>query len=167
MQRGVSERSTIKQIYLDLKKAYDTLDRPSTLRILQAYGIGPNILHVLSTFWNRHTVVPRASGYHGRDFRATRGVTQGEIVSPMIFNIVLDCIIKAWQNDHPEMAVLIQAVFYADDGLLQSVDEDALQNALDMFTEYSKTVGLQMNAQKTQSMIATPGRILVGLTSPA
>jgi exonuclease III len=167
MQRGVAEQTMYKQVDLDLKNAYDTLDHPTTLRILEGYGVGPNIIRLLQTFWNRHTVVPRAGWYYGRAFRATRGVTQGDVVSPMIFNILLDCILKTWRRENPVMADIIQTIFYADDGLLQSLDEVSLQIALDEFTTYFKRVGLEMNARKTQSMVAVPGRILMGMTSPA
>ena len=81
MQTAFAKHVTLKQLYLDMKKAYDTLDRSRTLLILEAYGIGPNILRIIRTFWERHTVIPRASGYHGRAFKATRGVTQGDIMS--------------------------------------------------------------------------------------
>jgi hypothetical protein len=33
---------TLFQVLLDLKKAYDTLDRDRTLLILERYGVGPN-----------------------------------------------------------------------------------------------------------------------------
>jgi hypothetical protein len=118
------------------RSAVDTIDCTATLRIQGGYGIGPNIQRLLGTFWGRHTVIPRASGYHGRAFRGTRGVTQGDIISPMIFNLVLDCIIKAWKLEHPEKAEIIQAIFYADNGLLQTEDAEAIQEALDEFTEY-------------------------------
>jgi Reverse transcriptase (RNA-dependent DNA polymerase) len=131
------------------------------------YRIGPNIQWLLGTFWGWHTVVPQASGYHGRAFRATRGVTQGDIISLMIFNLVLDCIIKAWKLEHPEKAEIIQAIFYADNELLQTDDAEALQEALDEFTEYFLQVGLQMNAAKTNAMVMIPGPIRIGLTSPA
>lgn len=126
----------------------------------------PKIICLLQTFWNCHTVVPRASAYYGRAFWATRGVTQGDIVSPMIFGIVLDCILKTWRRENPEMADIIQTIFYADDRLLKSLDEVSLQVALNELMSNFKRVGLEMNARKTQSMIATPGRILMGMTSP-
>jgi hypothetical protein len=58
MQRSAAEQTMVKQIYLDLKKAYDTIDRTATLRILGGYGIGPNIQQLLGTFWGWHMVVP-------------------------------------------------------------------------------------------------------------
>jgi Reverse transcriptase (RNA-dependent DNA polymerase) len=153
MLRSAAEKKTVQQIYLDLKKAYNTIDCTATLRILGGYGIGPNIQRLLGTFWGQHTVVPRAIGYHGRAFRATRGVTQGDIISLMIFNLVLDCIIKAWKLEHPEKAEIIQAILYVDDRLLHTEDAKALQETLDEFTEYFLRVGLHMNAAKTKQWL--------------
>jgi hypothetical protein len=85
----------------------------------------------------------------------------------MIFNLVLDCIIKTWKLEHPEKAEIIQAIFYADNGLLQTEDAKALQEALDKFTEYFLQVDLNMNAAKTKAMVMVPGPIRIGLTSPA
>ena len=166
MQSASANHATLKQLYLDMTKAYDTLDRSKTLLILEAYGVGPNILRIIRTFWERHKVVPRASGYHGRAFQATRGVTQGDILSPMVFNIVVDCIIKAWKMEHPEVASVVDTIFYADDGELASEDPIALQQATDSFTDYCSRVGLKMNAAKTRVMVTAPGPLNPGVSSP-
>jgi hypothetical protein len=40
--------------------------------------------------------VAKASGYYGDPFGVTRGVTQGDPVSPTIFNIVVDAVVRYW-----------------------------------------------------------------------
>ena len=52
-------------IFLDLTKAYDTLDRSRCLDILEGYGVGPNARRLLKTYWRRLTMVARAGGYYG------------------------------------------------------------------------------------------------------
>jgi hypothetical protein len=42
------DQCPLYQIYLDLKKAYDTLDREQRLNILAAYGVGPKMLALQS-----------------------------------------------------------------------------------------------------------------------
>ena len=38
-------------IFLDLRKAYDIVDRERLLEILEGYGVGPNILGLLKFYW--------------------------------------------------------------------------------------------------------------------
>ncbi len=43
-QLAWAEQEPLYQIYLDLRKAYDTLDLGRCLEILAGYGVGPNLL---------------------------------------------------------------------------------------------------------------------------
>lgn len=156
MQLAVRRKDTVVQIYLDLTKAYNTLDRACTLAILQGYNIGNNVIRILETFWMRHKAVPRASGYYGWVIKATRRVTQGNIVSPLIFNMVVDCILKAWKLEFAGMAAQVDAMFYADNSELLSESTTALQAALEHFSDYFANVGLWMNVDKTKLLVLDP-----------
>jgi len=52
-------------VFLDLKKAYDTLDRRQAIRILKAYGVWDNLRRVIEKIWQGGTMVPRQAGYFG------------------------------------------------------------------------------------------------------
>ena len=80
-------------IFLDMTKAYDALDRSRFLDILEGYGVGPNARRILTTYWRRQTMVARAAGYYGTAFGGGRGVTQGDPLSPTIFNVVVDTVV--------------------------------------------------------------------------
>ncbi len=159
LRMQLAQRSTkpYYMVFLDLKKAYDTLDRHRTLQILEGYGVGANLRKFLSMIWEGDTMIPKQSGYFGKAFKASRGVRQGDIVSPMIFNIVLDAVIREWEVQMGENNVDTQ--FYADDGLLSGNDEKEIQRALDLMTDGFARVGLKMNAQKTEALIMTGGKV--------
>jgi exonuclease III len=176
MQLSHIQHRPLYLIFLDLTKAYDTLDRDRTLEILKGYGIGPNVIRLLQTFWNNLQVVARQSGYHSSPFRVSRGVTQGDIISPMIFNIVVDAIIRYWyqclslesftgegDGSIPE----VSAGFYADDGVLAAYDPDQLQSALDLLVELFERVGLATSIPKTKVMVCLPDHLHAHLSSPA
>ena len=165
IQQACVSGESLKQIYLDLSKAYDTLNREKTLAILKSYGVGERTTRLLESFWQHHHVIPRASGYHGRCFRAYRGVTQGDVVSPMIFNIVVDCLIQKWKELDTGVDK-VTAIFYADDGVLSSYSAERLQFALDWFTDQFSRMGLKLNSNKTKSLVSTPGHINIGLSTP-
>ena len=41
-------------------------------------------------------MVARAGGYYGEAFKGARGVTQGDPLSPTIFNVVIDVVVRHW-----------------------------------------------------------------------
>lgn len=157
------------QIFLDLSKAYDMLDCKQTLEILNSYGVGERILRLLTNFWDGLKVVARQQGYHGDPFRSERGTMQGDIISPKIFNIVVDAVVRAWYHklEIHGIADTVETIFYADDGHLHSIDADALQLATNILVDLFECMGLQTNPTKTKVMICAPQPHTTRICTPA
>ena len=83
-------------IFLDLTKAYNALDRSRTLEILKGYGVGDRVRRLLTVYWERMRMVVRAGRYYWEGFKGERGVTQGDPLSPTIFNVVVDAVVRHW-----------------------------------------------------------------------
>ena len=81
-------------IFLDLHKAYGSLDRSRYIYILEGYGMGPRACRLLRNYWRRLTMVARAGGYYGAAFKGDQGVTQVYPLSPTIFNVVVEAVVR-------------------------------------------------------------------------
>ena len=164
MQLHYRNGTPLYMVFLDISKAYDSLDRGRTLETLRLYGVGPNIIRLISTIWRNDKLVPRQSGYFGRPFDTTRGVRQGDIISPMIFNIVIDAVLRSWrrwkliaiEGEHNNNDNLfLESQFYADDGMISGTNADMIQRSLDFYSSAFKAFGLQVSHKKTEYMILT------------
>ena len=83
-------------------------------------------------------MVARAGGYYGEALKGAWGVTQGDQLSPTIFNVVVDAMVRHWVTMALEEAEkrgnegrLQAAIFYAYDGMVASSEPRWLQWAFD------------------------------------
>ena len=112
-------------------------------------------------------MVCRAGGYYGEPFKAERGTTQGGPVSPRIFNIMVDAVVREWLRqvlgDGAEVSEndikRLLALFYIDDGYIASPEREFLQESMDILVDLFERIGLKTNANKTKAMTCLPGKI--------
>ena len=157
------------QIYLDLKKAYDALDRERTLNILAAYGVGPKMLALQKHFWETAKLVCRAGGNYGEAFSAERGITQGVPLSSIMFNVCVNAVVREWlhqtlgeeaaRDGIGDRVAETLVTFYVDDGLIASRDPVWLQESFDILIGLFERIGLFTNAAKMKVMMCIAGRI--------
>ena len=151
MQMAIGESKTIYQIYLDLRKAYDSIDRNRVLLLLEKYGVGIRIRRYVAKIWNDQQFILRQGGFYSETFNVDRGCTQGDIDSPIIFNIIIDAVLRAWRAD-PRYNKS-RSYFYADDGLLENEQHKELQEDLDTIIGLFGQMGLKANEKKTKYMV--------------
>ena len=144
-------------VFLDLTKAYDTVDRDRLFTMLEHYGLGPRCIAVLRNAWNDSGMVPKRDGRFGKCITTTRGVRQGDIISPTLFNILVDAVLRLERERLREVelseANLPLLQFYADDGLIGAgVNPDGVQASLDAVVEIFERFGIDVNVRKTKWM---------------
>jgi hypothetical protein len=122
-------------VFIDLKKAFDVMDRGRCLTILALHGVGPQMLRLIRNFWETATKVCRAKGNYGRLFKAGRGVTQGGPLSAKLFNILVGAVVREWMrlmretldDSDGQLAIRVKelfAIFYVDDGYIATRDDE-------------------------------------------
>ena len=153
-------------IFLDLHKAYDALDSEIFLQTLEGYGVEPRARSILHTYWDRLRMVARAGGYYGSAFQGFWGVTQGDLLSPTIFNMEVGALMCHWISlvsggsgvKYRWVREVLHRTnfYYADDGLVTSTDPVWLQGAFDKLTGLFDRSGLWKNVWKIVVTIFRP-----------
>ena len=96
-----------------------------------------------------------------RSSTPTAVVTQGRPLSPKLFNIMVDAIVKEWLHqvlsaNKAESGIgtairYFVVLFYADDGYIASTDPAMLQDSLHILIALFERVGLLTNTSKTKA----------------
>ena len=74
LQQFIDMRETVFHvIFLDLRKAYDALDRERCLDILAGCGVGPRTICILRTYWAQFQNAAKVGAIVGPPSRATAG----------------------------------------------------------------------------------------------
>ena len=130
-------------VFFDLRKAYDTVNRDRLIQTLEGYDVVPRMYGLLETFLAQEQVVPIYNGFHRPAFPATPVTMQVSLVSPTLFNVVVDNAILTWLAMTVEYQRVYQyglvetfgqclGVFYNDDNMVRSRDPDWLQHSMNV-----------------------------------
>ena len=79
---------------MDLRKAFDTVSHEHLLFSLGYHGLDPAYIALLQRLYKHQTGVVNES----RHFQIQRGVKQGDVLSAILFNCVLDIAFENWET---------------------------------------------------------------------
>ena len=94
-------------------------------------------------------------------FKLGKGVHQGYILSPCLFNLYEEYIMQNTRRDEAQARIKIARrntnnLRYADDTTLMVESEEELKSLLMKVKEESEKVGLKLNIHKTRTMASGP-----------
>jgi len=148
----VSEAKMVGVIFMDLKRAFETIDRERLLEKLYQYGIRGTALEWLRSYLKNRTQQVRFNNEWSTLLTTEYGVPQGSVLGPLLFIIYINDIIKVC----PEGCNI---KMFADDTLVYVTGESSaeLERKMNMafvtVEKWMNTNKLKMNAGKTKYMI--------------
>ena len=147
--------------FIDYAKAFDCVDHNKLWKILKEMGIPDHLTYLLRNLYAGQEATVR-TGHRTTDwFQIGKGVPQGCILSPCLFNLYADYIMRNTGLDEAQAGVKIAGrninnLRNADDSTLLAESEEELKCLLMKVKEESEKVGLKLNIQKTKIMASGP-----------
>ena len=157
-------RELQKNIYfcfIDYAKAFDCVDHCKLWKILKEMGMPDHLTCLLRNLCAGQETIVR-TGYGMKDwFQIGKGVCQGCILSPYLFNLYAEYIMRNAGLEEAQAGIKIARrninnLRYADDTTLMAEREEEVKSLLMKVKEESEKVGLKLNIQKTKVMASGP-----------
>lgn len=145
---------------VDIKKAFDTLNQGFFLKDLSSFGFNNNFCSWISYILHYAHLSININGVLRCFFRCSRGVCQGDPLSPLLFCLVEDVLSrKILQlvssnrlelNIGPQNIMVPFHILYADDVLIYCKAKISnIKNIISIFNDYEVIYGQVVNGKKS------------------
>ena len=150
---GMDTGSLAGMVFVDLKKAFDTVDHQILCRKLESYGVLHGELAWFGSYLLNRVKYCRVNGVYSQIESINIGVPQGSCLGPLLFLVCINDLPRAVKNSTTSM--------YADDTSLRFKSKDifrldeALKEDLLRLDAWLISNKLSLNVAKTQSLLVS------------
>ena len=161
MEKAREFQKNIYFCFIGYAKAFDCVDHNKLWTILKEMGIPDHLTYLLRNLYAGQEATVR-TGHGATDwFQIGNGVRQGCILSPCLFNLYAEYIMRnaGLEEAQPGIKIArrnINHLRYADDNTLMAESEEELKSLLMKVKVESEKVGLKLNIQKMKIMASGP-----------
>ena len=150
----MDENKTPINIYLDLSKAFDTLNHSILIHKLKLYGINSTAIQLFKSYLSNRKQHVEYENDTSDTLLITTGVPQGSVLGPLLFII--------YSNDIAKSSDIFYFICYADDTTLSSVlnyfgNSQSFSGNINIelrnFYDWLKFNELSLNISKTKFII--------------
>ena len=150
----IEEKKYFMSVFLDLKKAFDTVDHDILLAKLHTYGIRGAAHTLIKSYLKNRKQFVQVQNVCSSYTEVICGVPQGSILGPLLFIVYI--------NDLAKVSELIKLILFADDSSTHAAHSELENLQSIMTTELEKIASwltenkLTLNISKTKAMIICP-----------
>ena len=153
-----SGRKKLYVAFLDLRKAFDNVDRALLEKCLRDVGLPLSFIRLFVGMYSGTKSMVRVAGSgFSRLFDLKKGVKQGSAMSPRLFGLFLNDMVEFLEEKWAPKLCLgkinFSVLLFADDTALVAKSARELQILLDLIEEYLQMKKLQLNVMKTKVVV--------------
>jgi hypothetical protein len=148
--------------FIDFRKAYDCIDRPTLWQKLHTAGIGGKMFLAVKSLYENVQCSVRVNGFQTDWFDVNCGLKQGCSLSPTLFNLFindlateLSALGKGVHIDNE----IISLLMYADDIALVAESPDDLQDMLNCLNDWCVKNKMCINPSKSKTIHFRPASV--------
>ena len=148
-------------ISIDAEKAFDKIQHPFMIKTLQKVGTEGTYLSIIKAIYDKPISNTVLNGETLKPFPLRSGTRQGCLLSPLLFNIVLEVLATAIREEKEIKGIQIgkeevKLSLFADNMILYIENpKDATRKLLEVINEFGKVAGYKINAQKPLAFLYT------------
>lgn len=152
-------KESIYACFVDFKKAFDSIWHQGLLYKLLSYDINGNFYNLIKDLYSKSNCNIKLGQHKTKSFKYLRGVRQGCILNPLLFNLYLNELpfsLNKTKSSDPLIlpdGTKLNSLLYADDLIILSRSKQGLQNCLNTLQSFCNDWKLNVNLKKTKTMI--------------
>ena len=156
VSKSVDSGDIVINMFIDLRKAFDTVSHSILLKKLHEYGIRGNMLKLCTSYLDGRSQYVQYNHANSAFRNVNCGVPQGSIIGPLFFIIFMNDIFYASE--------LLFNILYADDTSIFLSHKDlqtlvqSMNNEMKHISQWLKANKLTLNSEKTYYMVFHRGR---------
>jgi len=155
LEKKMEYNESVHQLFVDFKKAYDSVRREVLYNILIYSGIPMEVVMLTKTCLTEMYSRIRVGKNLSKMFPIRHGLKQGNALLPLLFNFALDYAIRRVQVNHNGLKLngTHQLLVYADDVNILGGSVYTIKEYTKALVVVSKEIGLEVNADKTKCIV--------------
>jgi sorting nexin-29 len=137
-------------VFVDFRKAFDTVRRDLLLERCQELGIHGPFMDILVALYDRVCCKVAVHGQLGEEIHTAAGTKQGSELSPLLFGLFIELLHELLKLKLPGAGPVLAGlrvpdILYADDVALVSHSSSELQSILDVLDVFCRLFGMEVN----------------------
>ena len=158
-----AHRSPVFCCFLDIKKAFDRVNHAILFKKMLARGFPVHVVQLIAFWYSSQELQIRWGLSYSEVFHMSNGIRQGGILSPYLFNIMVDDL--SIQLNRAKIGcfagnILINHLSYADDMVLVAPSARGLQKLINICSMFASVNNIIYNTDKTKCIIFWPKVVL-------